>query len=128
VRAFRLSDGQELDLVPLYTPIREIFVSRDGTKLMVYGARFGIWDLTNGSLVWVKGNGYEIGIAASADCRLIARGTGYQVDDHSPYINTAVELYDGTIWRVSFLGSAWGASHSNSVHFGKISRSGRRRW
>src|SRR6516164_4715506 len=27
VRAFRLSDGQELDLVPLYTPIREIFVS-----------------------------------------------------------------------------------------------------
>ena len=128
VRAFRLSDGQELDLVPLYTPIREIFVSRDGTKLMVYGARFGIWDLTKGSLVWDKGNGYEIGIAASADCRLIARGTGYQVDDHSPYINTAVELYDGTIWRVSFLGSAWGASHSNSVHFGKISRSGRRRW
>ena len=105
VRAFRLSDGQELDLVPLYTPIREIFVSRDGTKLMVYGARFGIWDLTNGSLVWDKGNGYEIGIAASADCRLIARGTGYQVDDHSPYINTAVELYDGT--NGEFL--SWGA-------------------
>src|SRR5215472_19072529 len=33
VRAFRLSDGQELDLVPLYTPIREIFVSRDGTRM-----------------------------------------------------------------------------------------------
>jgi WD40 repeat protein len=95
VRAFRLSDGQELDLTRLYNPIRSISVSYDGTKLMFYGARFGMWDLTNGSLIWDQGNGYEIGIAASSDCRLVARGTGYQPEEHSPYIDTAVELYDG---------------------------------
>lgn len=96
VRAFRLSDGQELDLARLYNPIRAISVSHDGSRLMFYGARFGMWDLTNGSLVWDRGNGYEIGIAASPDCRLVARGTGYRPEEHSPYIDTAVELYDGT--------------------------------
>jgi len=105
VRAFRLSDDQELDLLPLYTPTREIFVSRDGTKLMVYGARFGMWDLTKGSLLWDKGNGYEIGIAASADCRLIARGTGYRADDHAPYVGTAVEFYNGSSGELL----SWGA-------------------
>ena len=104
VRAFRLSDGQELDLARLYNPVRTIFVSHDGTRLMFYGARFGMWDLTNGSLVWDKANGYEdprsdsrgrMGIAASSDCRLVARGTGYRADDHCPYVDTAVELHDG---------------------------------
>ena len=95
VRAFRLSDGQELDLARLYNPVRAIFVSHDGTKLMFYGTRFGMWDLTNGSLVWDRGNGYEIGIAASSDCRLVARGTGYRAEEHCPYLDTAVELYDG---------------------------------
>jgi hypothetical protein len=95
VRAFRLSDGQELDLARLYNPIRTIFVSHDGTRLMFYGARFGMWDLTNGSLVWDRANGYEIGIAASSDCRLVARGTGYRAEEHCPYVDTAVELYDG---------------------------------
>jgi WD40 repeat protein len=95
VRAFRLSDGQELDLARLYNPVRAISVSQDGTRLMFYGARFGMWDLTNGSLIWDRGNGYEIGIAASSDCRLVARGTGYRAEEHSPYVDTAVELYDG---------------------------------
>jgi hypothetical protein len=95
VRAFRLSDGQEVDLARLYAPIRAISVSRDGTRLMFYGARFGMWDLATGSLLWDRGNGYEIGIAASADCRLVARGTGYQPEERSPYVDTAVELYDG---------------------------------
>ena len=96
VRAFRLSDGQELDLARLYNPIRTISVSHDGTRLMFYGARFGMWDLANGSLVWDRGNGYEIGIAATSDCRLVARGTGYRPEERSPYMDTAVELYDGT--------------------------------
>lgn len=55
VRAFRLSDGQELDLARLYNPVRAIFVSRDGTRLMFYGARFGMWDLTNGSFSMGQG-------------------------------------------------------------------------
>ena len=69
-----------------------------------YGSRFGMWDLTNGSFLWDKANGYEIGIAASADCRLVVRGTGYQVDNLGPYVETAVELYDGTSGELLSLG------------------------
>jgi hypothetical protein len=96
VRAFRISDGQELELARLYAPVRAIAVSHDGTRLMFYGARFGMWDLTHGSLLWDRGNAYDIGIAASADCRLVARGTGYRPDERAPYVDTAVELYDGS--------------------------------
>jgi len=95
VRAFRLSDGQELDLAGLHHPVRAISVSQDGTKLMFYGTRLGVWDLRNGSLVWDRSNAYEDGIAASSDCQLIARGTGYRAEEHCPYVETAVELYDG---------------------------------
>jgi len=83
------------DLARLYHPVRAIFVSRDGTRLMFYGTRFGVWDLTKGSLVRDRGNGYDIGIAASSDCKLVARGTGYRAEEHCPYIETAVELFDG---------------------------------
>jgi len=103
VRAWKLSDGQEVDLIPQPTPVRALSVSSDGTRLLVTGARFGVWNLTNRSLLWDKRNGYA-GLAASPDCRLVARGTGYRVDISGPYDDTAVELYDGSTGELISLG------------------------
>jgi WD40 repeat protein len=97
VRAWRLPDGQEFDLLPRQSaPVRALSVSSDGTRLLVAGERFGVWNLTNGSLLWDKQNPYDTGVAASPDFRLVARGTGYRIDNHGPFAETAVELYDGT--------------------------------
>lgn len=46
-------------------------------------------------MLWDKINGYDTGIAASLDCKLVARGTGYKEDNHGPYVDAGVELYDG---------------------------------
>ncbi|HLJ48551.1 MAG TPA: hypothetical protein VKU01_21195 [Bryobacteraceae bacterium] len=96
VRIWRLADGQELDLVRPGAPVREVSISQDGTRLLTSGRRFGVWNLTNGSMLWDKANYYADGAAASADGSVVARGVGERVDNHGPYENTGVELYDGS--------------------------------
>jgi len=96
VRAWNLADGQELDLIPQGGPVRTVSLSQDGTKLFFSGTRFGVWNLTTRSMLWDKINGYETGIVASLDCKLVARGTGYKEDNHGPYVDATVELYDGS--------------------------------
>jgi hypothetical protein len=94
IRAWSVATGQEVDFVPQYTPVRTISVSADGTRLFFAGARFGMWNLATGTLLWDKQSPYNTA-AASPDCRLIAGGRGYQVDNHGPYEDTAVEVVNG---------------------------------
>jgi WD40 repeat protein len=96
VRAWKLPGAQEVDLIPQAGPVRTISLSQDGTKLFFSGMRFGVWSLTTRSMLWDKINGYDTGFAASPDCKLIARGTGYKEDNHGPYVDAGVELYDGS--------------------------------
>jgi len=63
--------------------------------LFTDGDRLGVWNLTSRSPIWGQASYYRNGAAASSDCRLVARGSGYQVDNHGPYQDTGVELYDG---------------------------------
>jgi WD40 repeat protein len=106
IRAFRVSDGQEIDLLPHQpTPVRSIAISRDGSRLLFAGARFGVWNLATGSLLWDKINGYDLGLAISPDGTVIARGIGYQEDNHGPYVDTAVELYDAANGDLVSLGT-----------------------
>ncbi|HJZ99431.1 MAG TPA: hypothetical protein VKE70_23130, partial [Candidatus Solibacter sp.] len=94
IRAWSLSTGQEVDFVSQYAPITELSVSSDGTRLFFGGGRFGVWDLTKRCLLWDKRNSFAA-TAASPDCGLIARGRGYRIDNHGPYDDTGVELFDG---------------------------------
>jgi len=105
VRAWRVSDGVEVDfLAHQPTPVRSLSIARDASRLVTSGARFGVWNLVTGSLLWDKINGHAPGPAATGDCALIARATGYQQDNHGPYIDAAVELYDGSNGELISLG------------------------
>jgi len=95
VRTWRVSDGQEIDLIRLTTQVRALSVSRDGSRLFTAGTRLGMWRLADGAMLWDKRNWVQNANAASPDGNLVARGTGYQVDNHGPYEDTAVELFDG---------------------------------
>jgi WD40 repeat protein len=95
IRAWSLSTAQEVDFVSQLAPVTTLSVSRDGTRLFFGGSRFGIWDLTNRWLLWDKQNSFGA-TAASPDCGLIGRGRGYRVDNHGPYDDTGVELFDGS--------------------------------
>lgn len=104
VRAWSLADGQELDLLPLPPPVQALSVSSDSARLLVAGRRFGVWNLANRSPLWDKANDWHNGVAASRDCRLVARGTGERVDNHGPFENTAVELFDGATGELLSVG------------------------
>jgi WD40 repeat protein len=95
IRAWSLSTGQEVDFVSQPAPVTTLSVSIDGTRLFFAGGRFGMWDLTKRWLLWDKQNSFGP-TAASPDCGLIARGRGYRVDNHGPYEDTGVELFDGS--------------------------------
>jgi WD40 repeat protein len=99
-----MSDGQEVDFAPVAMPVYEVAVSGDGTKLFFSGQRFGIWSLSQGGMLWDKYNYFTNGMAATRDCGLVARGTGYQEDNHGPYAETAVEIYDGNTGELVTLG------------------------
>jgi len=95
IRAWSLSTGQEVDFVSQFAPVTTLSVSSDGTRLFFGGGRFGVWDLTKRWLLWDKQNSLAA-TAASPDGGLIARGRGYRVDNHGPYEDTGVELFDGS--------------------------------
>lgn len=95
IRAWRLSDGQEVEFLRQQAPVQALSVASDGSRLFFAGQRMGVWDLKTRSMLWDMAHTDQIGVAASADCRVVARGTGYQVDNHAPYENTAVEIYSG---------------------------------
>jgi WD40 repeat protein len=104
IRAWRITDGQELDFAALPMPVYNISISSDGTKMFFSGQRFGIWSLSQSALIWYKRNQDKNGMAATKDCGLVARGIGYQVDNHGPYAETAVEIYDGNTGEFLTLG------------------------
>jgi hypothetical protein len=103
IRAWSVATGQEVDFLPQYTPVDTISVSTDGTRLFFAGQRFGLWNLTNRTMLWDKQSSHNTA-AASPDCTLIARGTGYQVDNHGPYEDTGVELFNGANGAVISVG------------------------
>jgi hypothetical protein len=94
IRAWSLATGQETDLFYQSAPITTISVSNDGTRLFFGGGRFGMWDLTTQHRLWDKQNSIAA-TAVSPECTVVARGRGYRVDNHGPYDDTGVELYDG---------------------------------
>jgi WD40 repeat protein len=104
VRAWRVAVGQEVTFATLPMPIYNISISSDGTRMFFSGQRFGIWSFSQGALIWDKRDRDKNGMAASKDCGLVARGIGYQVDNHGPYAETALEIYDGNTGEFLTLG------------------------
>jgi WD40 repeat protein len=104
VRAWRVTDRREVDFATLPMPVYGISISSDGTKMFFSGKRFGIWSLSQRTLIWDKRNHDKNGMAATKNCGLVARGIGYQVDNHGPYAETAVEIYDGNTGEFLTLG------------------------
>jgi hypothetical protein len=96
VRVWRMTDGQEVDLIRNTEPVSTLAVSIDGRRLFGAGQRFGVWNLSDGGRLWDRPNCGDPVAAASPDGRLVARGIGYREDNHGPYVDTAVEIYDAT--------------------------------
>lgn len=104
VRIWQLGDGREVDLIRHSARVSTLAITRDGRRLMVGGDRFGVWNLTDGSRLWDRpGWGGQVA-AVSPDGRWVARGTGWRADNHGPYVESSVELYDGASGEFLTLG------------------------
>jgi hypothetical protein len=95
IRVWRAADRQELDLIRHTRAVTMVAVTRDGLRLFAAGDRFGMWSLTDGAKLWDKRSFIDNVAAAAPDGRTVALGTGRRQDNHGPYLDTAVELYDG---------------------------------
>lgn len=104
VRIWQLGDGREVDLIRHSARVSTLAITRDSRRLMVGGDRFGVWNLTDGSRLWDRpGWGGQVA-AVSPDGRWVARGTGWRADNHGPYVESSVELYDGASGEFLTLG------------------------
>jgi WD40 repeat protein len=95
VRAWKLDGMQELDVIREYDIVTAMSPSTDGLRLFTSGGRLTVWKLDDCTMFFDLPSDASHATAASPDCRFIARGKGYQEDNHGPYVDTAVELYDG---------------------------------
>jgi WD40 repeat protein len=95
LRVWSAHDHQEFDLIRHHSPVVGLSVSSDSRRLFAAGDRLTVWSLADGKELWDRRSFIDHLAAVSADGRLIARGVGHREDNHGPYIDTAVELYDG---------------------------------
>jgi WD40 repeat protein len=95
VRTWSTSGRQELDIVRHHEPVTSLAVSTHGSRLLLVGDRVGVWNLASGVKVWDQRGCGENAAAASFDGGMVARGFGLREDNHGPYRDTLVELYNG---------------------------------
>jgi hypothetical protein len=94
VRAWQLPDGREVDLIRDSSAVAHVQITDDGRRLFAAGDRLGLWNLSDGARLWDHPSYEGYPAAVSPDGRLVARGIGYRQDNHGPFVDTAVEIYD----------------------------------